>query len=147
MSVAQPLLTMTIRRPFHWGIVVLIPEGDAQVPDVDPDAMVSTNGQALVILVRHAQDVDSFDDDVRWAEAEIVFRLLVEEPTSAVPRREVFRGVIDMPSGRLEVGDADGNVVVPAHPGANTVIVTVDPAHPADDLSPEQIQVDLLPGS
>jgi hypothetical protein len=143
MPIEQPLLTATIRRPFHWGIVVIAPDGNAQIPEVASDTLVSSNGQGLVILVRHAQDVESFDGDFDWAEAEITVRLLVE-PQAATPDREVFRGVINVPDGRLAVGDADGDVIVPAHHGANLVVVTIEPSQPA--LSPDVVQVDLLPG-
>lgn len=128
----QPLATTTIRRPFHWGIVTVGPDGSGQLPDVAAGALVSANAHGLVILVRHAQDIESFGADFDWAEAEIVVRQLVNAESAPRPRREVFRGLINVPNGRLAVGDADGFVVVPAHEGANIVVVTVDASLPVD---------------
>ena len=81
MATEQPLVTTTIRRPFHWGIVVIRPAGASpDLPDVPSGTLVSTNGEALIVLVRHAQDVESFEGDFSWAETEIVVRQLVEPP-------------------------------------------------------------------
>ena len=79
------------------------------------------------------------------AEAEVVVRL-VDEVAADESRREVFRGVISVPTGHLTFGDTDGEMSLPAHVGDNTVVVSVDVDVPIDDLSPDAVQVDLLPG-
>jgi hypothetical protein len=111
---------------------------------------VAANDVAVTIAVRHAQDADEVEtgDDgveyVKFAEATVVARLLDSSPTDD-GRRQVFSGVIKVPSGRLSVGDADEDTIVTAHQGDNRVIVSVDGEVPGDDLSPDLIYVDLLP--
>lgn len=142
----QPLSSATIRRPFHWGIVIVTsPEDGGEIPEVLPDRPVTGDEHGLIALVRHAQDVESFAGDIEWAEAEVVVRLLSEEPPDSSDRREVYRGTVRTPSGRITVGDADSEVVHPAHHGWTTVTVTVDRHLPEDDLSPDAVRVDLTP--
>lgn len=112
--------------------------------------MVAANDFAVTIAVRHAQDTDEVEtgDDgveyVKFAEATVVARLLHSSPT-AEGRREVFSGVIAVPSGQLSIGDADEETIVAAHQGDNRVIVSVGDEVSADDLSPDLVYVDLLP--
>ena len=142
-----------IKRLFHWGIVIIVGDdwdGESEVPVFDPDRMVAANDFAVTIAVRHAQDTDEVEtgDDgveyVKFAEASVVARLLDSSPTDE-GRREVFSGVIDVPSGRLSIGDADEETIVTAHQGTNRVIVSVDEEVPDDDLSPDVLYVDILP--
>jgi hypothetical protein len=143
----QPLATANIRRPFHWGIVVVSDvESGGLIPDVDPERAVSANENGIVALIRHAQDIDSFEGEFDWAEAEVLVRLLTEAEPPSPDRREVFRGRLKTPTGRISVGDADGEVVHPAHHGWNEVVVTVASDVNATDLSPDAIRIDLLPG-
>ncbi len=143
----QPLLTTTIRRPFHWGIVVVAvepPTGD--IPAVVGDTLVVANAHSLIILVRHAQDIESLDGEYDFAEAEVTVRQMVGPMSSPASGRVVYEGVLDVPSGRLSVGDADDWVILPAHHGANTAVVSVEAGVPADELSPDAVHVDLWPG-
>jgi hypothetical protein len=143
----QPLATVCIRRPFHWGIVVVSDvESGGLIPDVDTESAVSANENGIVVLIRHTQDIDSFDGEFDWAEAEVLVRLLSEAEPPAPDRREGFRGRLMTPTGRISVGDADGEVVHPAHPGWNEVVVTVASDVNATDLSPDAIRIDFLPG-
>ena len=117
-----PLITTCIRRPFHWGIVVVADsESGGLIPDVDPETAVSSNEHGIVILIRHAQDIESFEGEFEWAEAEVLVRLLAQQEAHSDGRREVFRGRLATPSGRISIGD----VVHPAHKGWNKVIVSV----------------------
>jgi hypothetical protein len=152
-SIEEPNRVTTIQRPFHWGIVVVVGDdwgGESEVPAFDPDRIVAANDFAVTISVRHAQDTDEVEtgDDgveyVKLAEATVVARLLDASPTGE-GRREVFSGVIAVPSGRLSIGDADEETIVTAHQGDNRVRVSVDDEVPADDLSPDLVYVDLLP--
>ena len=149
----EPNRATTIKRPFHWGIVIIVGDdwgGESEVPAFDPARMVAANDFAVTIAVRHAQDTDEVEtgDDgveyVKLAEATVVARLLDSPPTDE-GRREVFSWVIAVPSGRLSIGDADEETIVAAHQGNNRVIVSVDDEVPADDLSPDLVYVDLLP--
>ncbi len=142
----QPLATAVIRRPFHWGIVIVTDgKADHQLPDVDPNRLVTADQHGIIALVRHAQDIESFDGDFDWAESEVIVRLL---PTDAVPadgRREIYRGVLITPSGRISIGDADGDVLHPAHQGSTYVVVSASAELEDGDLQPASIQLDLLP--
>lgn len=144
----EPLQTTAIKRPFHWGIVILV--GDdwtGDIPEIAANSLVSANARAVSVGVRHAQDTDEYEGEhVRFAEASVAVRLFDAVAQTGDSRREVFRGVINVPSGRLCVGDADEETVVPAHRGKNVVVVSVDPQLGSEDLSPDAIQVDLLPG-
>jgi hypothetical protein len=149
----EPNRVTTVKRPFHWGIVIIVGDdwgGESEVPTFDPDRMVAANDFAVTIAVRHAQDTDEVEmgDDgveyVKLAEATVVARLL-DSTSSDEGRREVFSGVIAVPSGRLSIGDADEETIVTAHQGDNRVIISVDHEVPPDDLSPDLVYVDLLP--
>jgi hypothetical protein len=144
----QPLATALIRRPFHWGIVIITDaKAGEQIPEVEPDLPVTADDHGIIALVRHAQDISSFEDDFEWAEAEVLVRLLSAEATSSAERREIYRGPLLVPSGSISIGDADGEVIHPAHHGSNVVVVSVaadlDPAN----LQADRIQIDLLPSA
>ena len=144
----QPPQVTTVRRPFNWGIVIIAADDWAgDLPEVARDALVAANESAVIIGVRHAQDSGEFDGEfLKLAEAEVVVRRLDGSASSGESRRELFRTVITVPTGRVTVGDADEQVVVSAHRGANAVLVSVDAQVPIDDMSPDAVQVDLLPG-
>jgi hypothetical protein len=142
----QPLATTCIRRPFHWGIVIIADaESGSQIPDVDPGKAISSNEHGIVALIRHAQDIDSFEGEFDWAEAQVLVRLLTRPEPPSADRREVFRGRLKIASGRISVGDADGEVVHPAHEGWNELIVTVASDVAVSDFSPEELRIDLIP--
>jgi hypothetical protein len=133
------LQEVTISRPWHWGIAVLVDKrGD--VPDVDPNALVSIGPSGAVILVRHAQDSnETFDDEIVWATAALHIRHLVEveKPVRAV----AADFVMNTPSFDLSVGDADGDVLIAGLNATTRVVVTV-----ADlgDHSPDDVWIDLV---
>lgn len=138
----QPLATVSVTRPWHWGIVILSdPSLGGEIPSVDPGRSVAANENGLVVLVRHAQDqVASFDDDFNWAEATVTVRHLAHEPPQCEGRMSVFEGAIDLPTGRLWIGDADGDVQMSGPTGPSVVRVLF----PVDDReSPDQVWVDI----
>jgi hypothetical protein len=137
----QALSTLTVRRPWHWGIVVLSdPTLGGEIPDVDPGARVSAHGNGIVVLVRHAQDIPSFDGDFDWAEATATVRHWSEEPTAELGRTALFQGALATPSGRLWLGDADNGVVISGLTETSVLRVS----SPSDELdSPDQIWIDV----
>lgn len=144
-SETQPLSTVVLTRPFGWGIVIVNdPALGGEVPDVDPNRLVTASDGGLIALVRHSQDVDSFEDDFAWAEATVEIRHLTK-PLPDPAWRTVYSGVLLTPSGRLLVGDADDEVMVATHPGSTRVEVFVLLETPDDDPGPEHIRLDLLP--
>ncbi|MDR6906082.1 hypothetical protein J2X63_001768 [Agromyces sp. 3263] len=122
-------------------------EYGGQIPDVDPTNLVSANEHGIVASIRHAQDVDSFAGEFDWAEAQVIVRLLPHEALATTTRREVFRGTILVPGGRIAIGDADGDVIHPAHRGWNQLVVTVDADVQVTDLSPDEVRIDLFPSA
>ena len=140
----EPLSATTIRRPFHWGLVVLVGrDWDGEYPEVDPDQPVTASDRVLLIPVIHAQDTDEFEGEhVIFARAEVVVRRWVSAPESQDQLQEVWRGRLDLPNGDLTVGDADEWVIVPVGPGTNTVWVSYDKGS-AIDNSPRRVWVDI----
>lgn len=143
----QPLMSVTVRRPFHWGVVVLVDAASehGDVPDVDPERPVSATETGMVVLVRHAQDTDEYgDDDVLVpAHAEVTIRLLAEPQPDDPTRAVLHSGVLRVPSRRLSVGDADDEIVVPTH-HANLVTVSVDVGTVVDEGA-DAVRIDLAP--
>jgi hypothetical protein len=145
----QPLTTVTVRRPWHWGIAII---SDAtiggQIPEVEAGRPVSANEYGLIVLVHHAQDTDDWpegeewaDDDaeVEWAQASVV--LTSWAAVSDWPDRDVvlYDGRLETPSGRLSVGDADEDVVISCPTGQIRLRVCGDGA----PERPDRVQIDL----
>ena len=80
------------------------------MPETLGDSLVTATAEALVIKVRHAQDIDAevFEGDWDWATATIPVRPLAEFEDSAEP--VIYEGVLRLPDGRLAIGDADSEV-------------------------------------
>lgn len=136
----QPSTEITVTRPWHWGIAILVAT-DGDVPDVDPDVLVSAGRSGAVICVRHAQDgVPSFDDEWEWATATVHLALLDEMRPSI--HEVVADIVLTTAEGRFSLGDADEDVVVPTHEGRTRVLVEVSDS---GDLSPDEVWIDLVP--
>ena len=136
----QPLIEVTVRRPWHWSVVVL---GDprAEVPTPLRGQAIAVGDGVIAIGVRHAQDVDTeqLEGDWSWATAAIHLRSLVEaEP---VQRHVLCDVVFATPQETVAVGDADGMVVLPA-PGLRTrFVVSTDVV---DLTGLDQVWVDLI---
>lgn len=61
---------------FFGGIVVIADaESGGQIPDADPEKAVSSHEHGIVALIRHAQDIDSFEGEFDWAGAQVLVRL------------------------------------------------------------------------
>lgn len=105
----QPLYEVTLSRPWQWGIAIVSAPG-AAVPDALDQSLITATSEALVIKVRHAQDVDAevLEGDWDWATATIRVRSLTDFEDTAVP--VIHEGVLRLPNGRLVVGDADSEV-------------------------------------
>jgi hypothetical protein len=54
----QPFYELTLSRPWHWGIAIISAVG-AEVPENLGEETVTSAPGSLVIMVRHAQDVDA----------------------------------------------------------------------------------------
>jgi hypothetical protein len=112
--------------------------------DLEPGCPVTANGDGLVTMVRHAQDnVSDFEPGFDWAEAAVTVRCLVEPPEDDPSREVIYRGVLSTPCGAVSIGDADDQVVIPAHPIETKIVVSVL-AGPTDN-SPDEVWLDLVP--
>jgi len=149
----EPSRLTIIQRPFNWGLVIVVGDdwdGERELPAFEQQRMVGASEFAVTIGVRHAQDSEEFEtgDDgeeyLKLAETRVEVRLLDSPPADA-GRREVFSGLVAVPSGRLSIGDADEETIVAAHPGNNRIVVSVDHDVGAGDLMPDAVYVDLLP--
>ncbi|MDR7080835.1 hypothetical protein J2X01_000104 [Arthrobacter ginsengisoli] len=137
----QSLLVTTIRRPWHWGIAVVTGPGQTEdFPEIEPGRPFCSTSGALVIMVRHAQDVEDIDHG--FAEATVSISLHQDEVTPDDGKQAIGEGILSTPEGTLSVGDADMNVVVPAHKGMTQFLISIEGP---SDLSPEHVRVDLWP--
>ena len=142
----QPLLEVTITRPWHWGVAV-ISAPSAVLPDGIGNKSFVASPDALVITVRHAQDVDAepFEGDWALGVASLHVRSLAGFEDVAGPA--VYDGVLDLPESRLQVGDADSYLTIDhlwnrtrvrvygdlqAAPGATSVQIDLAPEATAD---------------
>ncbi len=136
----KPLATVDITRPWHWGIAILSdPDLGGEIPEVDPSGGVSANENGIIVPVRHAQDIESFEGDFEWAEATVTVRRWSEPPELEEGREVAFEGRLATPRGQLWIGDADENSVAEGFP-TSTRIRVVLLSHDLD--SPDQVWVD-----
>jgi hypothetical protein len=107
----QPLYEVTVTRPWHWGIAIVCTPG-AEVPDALDQSLVTATPEAIVIKVRHAQDVDIdvFEGDGDWATATVLVRSLTELEDTV--ERVIYEGLLRLTNGRLVIGDADSEVTL-----------------------------------
>lgn len=107
----QPLYEVSLTRPWHWGIAIIGARG-AAIPDSLSDSFVAASPGALVLKVRHAQDIEAevFEGDWDWAVATIDVRYAADFASTQDPI--VFDGSLHLPDGVLAIGDADSEVTV-----------------------------------
>lgn len=137
----QPLSEITITRPWHWGIVIVGAPG-ADVPEVHEGARAVIGENAVVLFVRHAEQIDAptFEGDWDWATATVAVRLLAEP--EAIDREIVVDVVVSTPTAAISVGDADGETIVAAHEVRTRLIVSASAGAPEPY---EHVRLDLLP--
>jgi hypothetical protein len=137
----QPFYEVTLSRPWHWGIAV-VSTPQAAVPETLDDSLVTATSEALVIKVRHAQDIEAevFEGDLDWATATLRVRHVAEFDILAEP--PAYDGVLRLPDGRLSIGDADSEVTINDLYDATRVRVhALD--HATDGAS--DVRIDLAP--
>lgn len=102
--------------------------GDADSPDTpDPPAptapgTITAGPTCVAIPVRHEQDLEPDDADA----ATVTIRCR-PGPKDEHEDRARFETVIDVPSGRLSVGDADHDHEVTVEPGRWRIQVDIEP--------------------
>jgi hypothetical protein len=101
------------------------PEGQGERPVQDPDAP-QASATCLTVPVLHSQDIDVPDDyppDEPLPEAQVEVVVSVVDSPQACP----YEFVIECPSGRLNVGDAECERVLGVPAGDIRVGVRQDP--------------------
>jgi hypothetical protein len=129
-AASDPNGTTRLRRTFDWGILFVTDSDETGLPDFDLAKTVDTTPCAMSIAVRHAQDVEVDNEPFLVS---VAVHVSAEPPPLA---HLTFNGVIDFPSGRLEIGDADETQTIQLSPGRWSVAVE---AVPADH--PEQVDI------
>ena len=136
----QPLIEVTLTRPWHWGVAVL---GDplAEVPAALDGQAVAVGDGVITIGVRHAQGIDAerFEGDWDWATA--TFHVRSFGQAEPVERHVLCDIVIATPNESVSLGDADGMVVIPAPSLRTRVVVSTDEV---DLTGLDQVRVDLI---
>jgi hypothetical protein len=125
--------TFRIKRPFGWGVVVVLDRNAQAVPEIDCDSIITATADGLVILVHHAQDVelDGFHEDDVIPLAEVEVRVHVGQ---RAPNPVDFTGSVSVASGTLAIGDADEEVPLSVGPGPWEVQVACTPRDHADEV-------------
>lgn len=137
----QPILTTSIVRPWQWGIVVVSDSSaPGELPELVRDQLVSANEVAVVVLIRHAQDVDEVE--LGFAEGTVTVTFHPGTSEERPGHHRVYLGVLSTPRGMLSIGDADMEVMLPAQPGETKVAVSVAET---DDPSPDHVWIDIWP--
>lgn len=114
-----------IRRTFGWGIFFMNDSEETALPDYDPETAVATARHSMSVAVRHEQDVEIGDE---LFVVSIDVHLHARPPS---PDPVTFEGAIDVPSGRLDMGDASETQVIRLTPGRWSVAIVATPEdHP-----------------
>lgn len=128
---SEEIKELTATRSFAWGVLIV---GDAErhdIPSLEPSNPIAVAVSAVVVRVRHAQDVTDIDDS----------EFLVDVRVAADSGdHDGVEAIVAVPSGRLSVGDASIADVVNLRPGRWRLRIEVEP----DDL-PERVTVWLSP--
>ncbi|HEY3562411.1 MAG TPA: hypothetical protein VGL05_33325 [Kribbella sp.] len=121
-----------VRRPFWWGLVLLMDRDTPDVPSLT-DSVISQSAEGLAVQVLHAQDVElsgaEAGDVIPPAQVQIEVR--IGEPP---PAEVLFSGAIDVPSGILTVGDAEQEDALEISPGRWAVQVDCAPPEFAETV-------------
>lgn len=137
----QPLFEVTVTRPWHWGIAIASAPG-AAVPETLEASLVTATADALVVKVKHAQDIEGevFEGDWDWATASIHVRSLSE--FNPADESFAFQGLLLLPTGELTTGDADGEMRLNDLSNPSRVRVYVNDA---TDAGAASVRIDIAP--
>lgn len=115
-------------RAFAWGIVIIGDADTREFPSLDRDNVIVSSDSAIVVPVRHAQDVANPDDSE--------FLVELECTEGSTGRDDVsFDGSILIRSGRLSIGDADHEDTMIVTPGRWRVQVDTQPIEHPEHVS------------
>ena len=121
-------------QPFHWGLLLAFDnhgDSDWELPGGLGEGEVSASRTCLAAPVLHAQDVrfdETADPNVLLPEA--LVEVLVVHGVLTEPAD--FVGVLECPSGHLQVGDADEYRIIQVPEGDLDVQVRLEPKERAE---------------
>jgi hypothetical protein len=119
---------LRVVRLFNWGLLILADRGTKDLPDTPaelPDLATATRS-AVLLNVRHAADVDLNDEP-----AQVAVNAYIGTAPELVAD---FRALLDVPSGVLEIGDAEGVAELDVGPGTWLLTANVRPAEHPDTI-------------
>jgi hypothetical protein len=124
---------VAIKRPFGWGLLHVLDRRTHPVPDVVADSIVTASDEGLAIIVHHAQDtpLDGFEPHEVVPPAEVEVRIYVD---TQGPNTRVVEADISVPSGTLNVGDAEQEETLDIGVGRWHVQVVCTPWQHADEV-------------
>jgi hypothetical protein len=123
---SNQVLRISIVRPFQWGGLFLFDSDADDFPGLEPGSSISASGNAISLLVRHAQDFDFTNEELDGAVVHVdLFFGIANMPCD-------FDDFIELPSGRLTVGDADDEEVVDLPADVYRVQISLDQPNHAE---------------
>lgn len=119
-------------RPFWWGAIFICDSAQFEPDDHDfsQGGPVWATPDHVAVATVHARAVAPEE-----AAVELVLQIL-DEPTDQAP----YTAVINVPSGKLNIGDADGSRDLQLHPGRWRLEINVD-----TPLDPSTVEIALSP--
>jgi hypothetical protein len=124
---------LEVARPFEWGIVLVCDEqASDDWPSLERGAAFATSSSCLAIVVRHAQDTDADLGSLQPSDPVPPFNVSVRCWVNETPPSDAsIRVDLEVPSGRVVIGDAERWDTIDLVPGGWAVSVTTGPVdHP-----------------
>jgi len=125
----------TWRQAFRWGLLLAFDDqAEWALPEGVGSGAILASSTCLAVPVLHAQDVEvpgDWPEDEALPEAEVEVRVVL----GVIPDEAEFVGVLECPSGRLNVGDADFSQVLGVPVGLLALSVTREPVKFAESVT------------
>ncbi|WP_156384253.1 hypothetical protein [Marmoricola sp. Leaf446] len=135
LAAAHPRLVMTVTHTWQWGLVTISDPHALEPPR--GEGRVVADGHWVVLHVAHAQDTSAVEVG---ATVHVEVR---DAPHPRTARRVLYDHVLLTPRGAVAIGDAEHEVVVPAHPERTAVRVSMRAGDDPDRLT--DVWVELAP--
>ena len=124
-----------LERAFYWGIVIVGDAEDADIEELPAGWGVRSARRCVAIPVRHAHDVEpsAVTDGGSGPSFKVSVTVVRAAGNETLPAGDADT-VIEVPSGRLSIGDADDMTTVEVRPGRLRIVVVVSPAEDAERM-------------
>lgn len=138
----QAISETTHIRAWHWGVAIVCAPGAELPDDLDESRPVTIGEEAIVVQVRHAQDLDRSRAENAWDWATVAFHLRVVVEPEPLERTLLADVVLPTPDGRIALGDEDGEVIVSTPTEKTRIILS---AESVGDDGLDEAWIDLVP--